>query len=181
MSPFINEAGYAVLDLRTKERRRVYKVHRLLMIAFSPIPNYENFHINHIDGNKINNRIENLEWCTAKENNRHARETGLHNRLPGANSAEQLFLHKEYGIYMKSADASFVSGMTRRTFVGHFKNKKNKTKFIRVDRGIGNFSFKKNQMDQNIEAISSLLKMFKSGADKNEIHENFYVTEKQHG
>jgi hypothetical protein len=38
MSPFINEAGYAVLDLRTKERRRVYKVHRLLMIAFSPIP-----------------------------------------------------------------------------------------------------------------------------------------------
>lgn len=51
-------------------------LHRLIAQTF--IPNPDNLPcVNHIDGNKQNNNVNNLEWCTKAENNRHARRTGL--------------------------------------------------------------------------------------------------------
>lgn len=52
------------------------RVHRLVGITFIPNPTDLPF-INHIDGNKLNNFIDNLEWCTAKENSEHAVKAGL--------------------------------------------------------------------------------------------------------
>lgn len=52
------------------------KVHRLLMIAFRGYDPKRPV-VNHIDGNKLNNSLDNLEWTTSSENNRHAYATGL--------------------------------------------------------------------------------------------------------
>lgn len=64
--------GYCQVDLGEK----TVKVHRLVALAF--IPNPENKpQINHVDGDKTNNHVDNLEWCDNSENQIHAYSHGL--------------------------------------------------------------------------------------------------------
>jgi hypothetical protein len=67
--------GYEIVCLCDK-KKVVKKVHRLVAEAF--LPNTDNLNIiNHLNGIKTDNKIGNHEWCTSRENNRHAIETGL--------------------------------------------------------------------------------------------------------
>lgn len=68
---------YKTVCLRKKDGKQVTRyVHRLVALAF--IPNPENkLTVNHIDGDKLNNSVENLEWATLAENTIHAWKTGL--------------------------------------------------------------------------------------------------------
>ncbi len=74
----LNGNSYLRITLLTtgKKYRQSYLVHRLVALAF--LPNPENHPVvNHKDGNKHNNKLENLEWCTVKENLDHAVRLGL--------------------------------------------------------------------------------------------------------
>jgi len=69
----VSKKGYRVVKLKTK---KTIPIHRLVALAY--IPNPENKpQVNHIDGNKENNNVYNLEWVTASENNKHAFKIGL--------------------------------------------------------------------------------------------------------
>lgn len=72
LKPCDGRNGYYYVSLRGKK----HTIHRLVAMTF--IPNPENKgQVNHIDGNKKNNHVENLEWCTNSENAAHARKNGL--------------------------------------------------------------------------------------------------------
>lgn len=67
---FVDKDGYIVTGLAKNNKSRGYSIHRLIAITF--IPNPENKPcVNHINGIKYDNRIENLEWVTYSENERH--------------------------------------------------------------------------------------------------------------
>jgi hypothetical protein len=74
----LDKDGYGLLHLYKNNKNHTRKAHRLVLQAF--VPNPENKpQVNHINGNKLDNRVENLEWCTDKENKIHAFATGLRN------------------------------------------------------------------------------------------------------
>lgn len=68
--------GYLKVCLCKDGKKKQFKVHKLVAEAY--IPNIENKkEVNHINGNKADNRAENLEWCTRSENMKHAYKNGL--------------------------------------------------------------------------------------------------------
>lgn len=70
------DGGYFRLNLYKKGKKKAFRVHRLLAMAFIPNPECKS-QINHKDGNKSNNDLSNLEWVTPKENVNHAFDIGL--------------------------------------------------------------------------------------------------------
>lgn len=67
---------YSRIHLKVGNNHKCLYLHRVIAETF--ISNENNgTDVNHIDGNKLNNLIENLEWCTRKENMYHAKENGL--------------------------------------------------------------------------------------------------------
>lgn len=68
--------GNGYLGVNIKGTR--YYIHRLVLSTFCPDHTQKQTDVNHKDGNKSNNCLNNLEWCTRTENNFHAYNTGLH-------------------------------------------------------------------------------------------------------
>ncbi|QJB21775.1 HNH endonuclease [Xanthomonas phage FoX2] len=68
--------GYPRAHLCVYGSRRKWPVHRLVAMAFIPNPDGMPA-VNHLDGVKSNNNVNNLEWCTLSKNTKHAFETGL--------------------------------------------------------------------------------------------------------
>lgn len=76
LKPVIDNTGYYVVSLWKENICTRTHIHRIVIENF--VPNFLNKpFVNHIDGNKLNNCITNLEWCTPQENNVHAYATGL--------------------------------------------------------------------------------------------------------
>ena len=79
--------GYLVLNLSNKGIIKSKQVHRLVMLAFV---GESELQVNHINGIKDDNRLENLEYCTASENIKHAYRTGLKSAKGENNSRSKL-------------------------------------------------------------------------------------------
>ena len=88
--------GYYQAGLRKKGTRKFFQVHRLVAEAF--IPNKENLpQVNHKDENKLNNNVENLEWCTVAYNNCYgSRIERVRNSNPLKKTIIQYSLQGEY-------------------------------------------------------------------------------------
>lgn len=98
MNPFAGRKGYLWIKFRGNGKRRCFRIHRLVAEKFIPNPDNKP-QVNHIDGNKQNNRADNLEWVTNAENQHHAAIMGLKRSgedCPNAKlTAEQVLLIRE--------------------------------------------------------------------------------------
>ena len=106
--------GYFAVDLSKDNKVKTISVHKIVAIAFCD--NIDNkLQVNHKNGNKADNRAENLEWVTPSENLKHAFETGLHK---GNGLKKQ--------IRCKQLDMVFESSYQAAEFINekYFKNSK---------------------------------------------------------
>lgn len=69
--------GYPRVSLYRDAKKKTVMVHRLVAIAFLGLPPSEQYQINHKDGDKTNNNVSNLEWCTQSDNIRHSYAIGI--------------------------------------------------------------------------------------------------------
>lgn len=76
LKTYIQNSGYEQIKINYQGLHIHKSIHRLVAEAFIPNPLNKEY-VNHIDGNKLNNIVDNLEWCTNSENILHARKTGL--------------------------------------------------------------------------------------------------------
>lgn len=72
IKPYIDSGGYHYTRLKKKH----IAIHRLVASAYIPNPDRKP-QVNHKDGNKLNNQVDNLEWATESENSQHAYDTNL--------------------------------------------------------------------------------------------------------
>ncbi len=113
LTPSIKENGYLIIGLWENNKGKSYYLHRLIAMAFISNPKNKLF-INHIDGNKLNNDISNLEWCTFQENMIHAVKNGL--TIKGENAWNSKLTEKEVIIIRKMAS----KGITQRKIAKEF-------------------------------------------------------------
>lgn len=108
----ISILGYERVLLKNKKIKKNVSVHRLVAIAF--IPNTDNKPcVNHKDGNRSNNHVDNLEWCTQSENVKHGFDSN--NRIHGNNKKVKNI--KTGVIYKNIRDAAKENGYKYPTLV----------------------------------------------------------------
>lgn len=110
LKQYTKDNEYMKVNLSKDGTCNTKRVHRLVATAFIQNPNnYEV--INHKDGNKKNNTVDNLEWCTRSYNTKHAYRNGLINMDTRKKS---IILYKRYGEYKSIAEAAEALGVNRR-------------------------------------------------------------------
>lgn len=89
ISEFTDKDGYKKVRLSNGDgSRKVFSVHRLVLETFLPNINSDKLQVNHIDGDKTNNKLSNLEWVTCKENIQHGYKIGLYHNIGDHNNGD---------------------------------------------------------------------------------------------
>lgn len=122
IKPELNSHGYHQLSLTTKGKRQRIYVHRIVALTFLHKPHGKDY-VNHKNSNRIDNRVENLEWCTPKENVHHAIRNGRMNK-PGQHrlrgEAHGMSKLKEKDV--KEIRQLFNDGIPRKEIYQKFRN-----------------------------------------------------------
>lgn len=98
MKGHIDRCGYHEVVLSENGKSKSWLVHRLVMSTFVPTKNMEQLDVNHRNGIKTDNRLENLEWCTRSENTRHSYQNGLQTKVTNQHGTYRTLGEQDFDI-----------------------------------------------------------------------------------
>jgi hypothetical protein len=104
ISTRFDQHGYLVVSIMNNGKRKTVKVHRIVAMAFCEGRSRFKKYVNHKNGVKTDNSIENLEWCTPSHNVRHALKIGLTKPLRGELNPAAKLKPSDIPIIRKMAD-----------------------------------------------------------------------------
>ena len=124
LSQFIDNLGYKQVILYNDfGKRKYYRVHRLVGMFFLFEDNTKDKMINHIDGNKLNNNITNLEWVTNSQNTKHAYDNNLYKSRICKIKAVHKISGKER-VYKSIRECATELSLNRKTITAILKGEK---------------------------------------------------------
>lgn len=125
LSKWVDNVGYYEVVFRINGKKKYVRVHRV--IAETMIPNPQNLpQVNHIDGNKLNNNVYNLEWCTNSYNTQHGYNTdGIYHNKHRRHMIKAINKETKNEIIFRSIRSCAEKlGLNRKTITSILKNKK---------------------------------------------------------
>jgi len=173
LKPKITWDGYQEIILSDGSRRKSIRVHRLVAACFfGDCP--DGIQVNHKDGNKQNNSVENLEYVTLVENSHHAYRTGLHKTNTLCNLS-YLDFHKMLDMYLcgfSYADICDYFDLTinRADYIGEILSGRKLSEITGFDRDMRNLGQTTSKKYSDAE-VETLILLRKSGKTYKEIQE----------
>lgn len=123
LKPFYDGWKYPCVDLiDTNGKSHTKKIHRLVAETFIPNPNSKP-QVNHIDGHKDNNSVDNLEWVTGSENAKHAVLMGLndHSTYNSGRPKRRITIVETCQTFDSIAECASFLGCTQSNIVAYFR------------------------------------------------------------
>lgn len=171
ITPYNKAYGYYSLSIVNDEGEKVHcLVHRLVAITY--LPNPENKpEVNHIDGNKLNNFVDNLEWVTRSENNKHAFSLGLNDSKGVKNGRSKLSEDDVLSIYQlllegsRACDVAKDFNISKSVVMGI----KTKRSWSHITKSLPDISIKAKKKQLSAETVKWVCQLLQEGFGTMEI------------
>lgn len=144
---WVDTVGYYQCVLKDSNKKKCYKrVHRLVANAF--IPNPLNLpQVNHKDGNKLNNKINNLEWCTNSNNTQHGYDNHLYKYKTRCHAIN---VYTKQGEYLRRYKS--IRSMCDELHI----NRKTVTMILKGEKRTNNYNYLFEYVEESPETIESI-------------------------
>ena len=96
MKGHVDRCGYQEVLLSENGKSKNWLVHRLILLTFAPTECMDALDVNHKNGIKTDNRLENLEWCTRSENTKHSYRNGLQGKVTNPHGTYRILDEQDF-------------------------------------------------------------------------------------